>query len=82
MSSGIPLSSNFSNLSCQLGGFTLNGNINSQTAQSATIITINDPAVILNPSINSPTPVGYLRVSIGIKNDNSGPEYYYIPLYQ
>ena len=82
MSSGIPLSSNFRSLSCQLGGLTLNGNIQYNTAQSATVLTVNDPSVILNPSLSSETPVGYLRVSIGIKNDNTGPEYYYIPLYQ
>lgn len=82
MSTGIPLNSNFSSLSCQLGGFTLNGNINSQTAQSNVILTINDPAVIIPVPSPDKTIVGYLKVSIGIKSNNTGPEYYYFPLYQ
>ena len=79
--SGIPADSNFRKLSCELGGFTLNGNISQQTAFSATVVTIDDPAVILNPSLNSSSvPVGYLRVAIG--NTGSGPNYYYMPLFQ
>lgn len=76
MSSGIPLDSNFKNLSCQLGGLRLNGQvaysptvpaITGGTAESLTVITIDDSSVIQNPP---PVPFGgtlkgYLRVKIG-----------------
>ena len=45
MGSEIPLDSNFKNLSCQLGGLTLNGNVANGTAQSVNVLTINDPVV-------------------------------------
>ena len=62
------------NLSCQLGGLTLNGNVANGTAQSYTIVTINDPAVI-----QSVTP---LQVSGKFLQINIGGVIYYLPLYQ
>ena len=69
----IPLDSNFKDLSCQLGGLTLNGNVAQGTAKSLNIITINDPTVAqtLSKSITGK----FLQVNIGNVN-------YYIPLYQ
>ena len=81
MSGGIPNNSNFRNLSCQLGGLSLNGNVAQQTASSYTVVTINDPAVVRHPTLNnSTTPVGYLQLAIG--NTGSGPNYFYVPLFQ
>ena len=72
MSSEIPLNSNFRNLSCQLGGLTLNGNVAAGTAQNYNIVTINDPAVI---QTTTKTFTGtFLQMNIG-------GEFYYIPLY-
>ena len=82
MSSGIPLDSNFKNLSCQLGGFRLNGQlsyegitpvVNSGTAQSLNVITIDDPsaAQVLTKTITT----NFLQVTVG-------KEVFYIPLYQ
>ena len=73
MGSEIPLDSNFKNLSCQLGGLTLNGNVANGTAQSYTVLTINDPLVAqtLTKSITG----DFLQVNIG-----GVP--FYLPLYQ
>ena len=74
MGSEIPLDSNFKNLSCQLGGLTLNGNVANGTAQSYTIVTINDPAVI--QSVTPSQVIGkFLQINIG-------GVIYYLPLYQ
>jgi len=91
MPSGIPLDANYKNLSCQLGGLSLNGilnynnpTINGGTAQSLRVITIDDPAVVQAPHVVNEI-VGYLEVkvgnitSIGV-GDFSKP--FYIPLYQ
>ena len=69
----IPLDSNFKNLSCQLGGLTLNGNVSQGTASTLNIITINDPTVVqtLTKSITGK----FLQVNLGNEN-------YFIPLYQ
>ena len=62
------------NLSCQLGGLTLNGNVENGTAQTYTVITINDPAVIQSVS---PLQVSGKFIKIKIGQDD-----YYLPLYQ
>ena len=62
------------NLSCQLGGLTLNGNVANGTAQTYTVITINDPAVIQSVT-PSQVPGNFLKIKIG-QDD------YYLPLYQ
>jgi hypothetical protein len=64
---------NSNSISCQLGGFTLNGNVTNGTAQGLTVITINDPNVAqtLAPSITTE----FLQVNIG-------GVIYYLPLYQ
>ena len=69
----IPLDSNFKNLSCQLGGLTLNGNVAQGTANTLNVITINDPTVAqtLTKSITGE----FLQVNIS-------NVIYYIPLYQ
>ena len=87
MSNSIPSNSNFKGIGCQLGGLTLNGNILNGTAQSATFVTINDPAVIQNPGpIDPATVVGYLKVVIGNPNTPSGiidfTKPFFIPLFQ
>jgi hypothetical protein len=82
----IPQDGNFLGLSCQLGGLRMNGIVNystsspvptptptSGTAQSLTVLTIDDPAVVQTPSRS--TEPGYLQVNIGGTN-------YYIKLYQ
>ena len=82
----IPQDGNFLGLSCQLGGLRMNGIVDystsspvptptptSGTAQSLTVLTIDDPAVVQNPSTSSEQ--GYLQVNIGGTN-------YYIKLYQ
>ena len=86
-SGGIPLDSNFKNLSCQLGGLRLNGQVaypsipavTGGTAQSLTVLTIDDTSVKQTLVI---TATGeYLRVKIG----NTGvdaTDWYYIPLFQ
>jgi hypothetical protein len=71
--SEIPLNSNFRNLSCQLGGLTLNGNIANGTAQSNTVITINDPEVKITS--------GSLVLSGKFLKVKVGSEYFYLPLY-
>ena len=61
------------NLSCQLGGFTLNGNVANGTAQNYTVVTINDPAAIIDTSS-----VTHSNKFIKIK---VGQDDYYLPLY-
>lgn len=74
MSSGIPQDSNFKNLSCQLGGLRLNGNISQGTAISNNIITIDDPDSAI--TVNSPSPTGkFIQIKVGNQK-------YFIPLYQ
>ena len=73
MGSEIPLDSNFKNLSCQLGGLTLNGNVVTETAQSYTVLTINDPLVA--QTLSPPITGKFLQVNIG-------NQLYYLPLYQ
>ena len=88
MSSGIPLDSNFKNLSCQLGGLRMNGNVSQQTANSYTILRVDDPFVVQGPT-GLTGPVGYLQVNIGNTgsigptgfNGNYGLPFY-IPIYQ
>ena len=80
MTSGIPIDANFKSLSCQLGGLRLNGivnyndpSINGGTAESLTVLTIDDPASA--QSIDDLTISGkFLRIKVS-------NEYYYIPLY-
>jgi len=64
---------NSNSISCQLGGFTLNGNVTNGTAQDLTVITINDPnaAQTLTKTITGK----FLKINVG--ND-----FYYLPLYQ
>ena len=76
----IPLDANFKSVSCQLGGLRLNGIVNystpgitSGTAQSLSVITIDDPDTVQTTSRT--TPKGYLQVKI------AGSDYY-IQLYQ
>ena len=73
MSSGIPIDSNFKNLSCQLGGLTLNGNVTQGTASSLNIVTINDPTVV--QTLTKTITGKFLQVRTGSEN-------YFIPLYQ
>ncbi len=78
---------NFGNLSCKLGGFTLNGNLIQGTANSLSILTINDPTVIQNVLDTSGVLVGYFQVTVGNlstppngQSDFTKP--FFIPLYQ
>ena len=82
MSSGIPLDSNFKNLSCQLGGFRLNGQISyagvtpsvtGSTAQSLNVIVIDDSAAA--QTLTKTITTKFLQVTVG-------GTIYYIPLYQ
>jgi hypothetical protein len=78
MGSEIPLNSNFLGLSCQLGGLTLNGNVANGTAQSLTVVTINDPAVA--QTLSKTITGKFLKIQIGpVGSANS---VYYLPLYQ
>lgn len=78
MGSEIPLNSNFLGLSCQLGGLTLNGNVANGTAQSLTVVTINDPAVV--QTLSKTITGKFLKIQIGpVGSANS---VYYLPLYQ
>ena len=78
MGSEIPLNSNFLGLSCQLGGLTLNGNVANGTAQSLTVVTINDPAVA--QTLTKTITDKFLKVQIGpVGSANS---VYYLRLYQ
>ena len=74
MASEIPLNANFLQISTQLGGLTLNGNVANGTAQSYTVVTINDPAVVQNVS-KSQVAGKFLKIKVG-------SEFYYLPLYQ
>ena len=74
MSSEIPIDFNSKSLSCQLGALTLNGNVANGTAQSYTILTINDPAVIQTTS-RTQVAGKFLKVMVG-------QETYYLPVYQ
>ena len=65
---------NFRNLSCQLGGLTLNGNVNQGTASDVNIVTINDPNVLQDSS-------GMSISTKCVKVLVSGVAYF-IPLYQ
>jgi len=93
----IPLDANFKSMSCQLGGLRLNGIVNysdqspsppitTGTAQSLTVITIDDPAVAQDPPVPPDGSIwgnslkGSLQVQINNTTDPS--KYYYIPLYQ
>ena len=73
MSSGIPLDTNYRTIGCQLGGLTLNGNVNQKTASSFNVLIVNDPsaAQTLTKTITSK----FIQVNIGGVN-------YYLPLYQ
>ena len=73
MSSSIPQDSNFKNLSCQLGGLRLNGNVAQGTASSLNLVTINDPSVA--QTLTKTITGKFLQVNIG-------GEDYYVPLYQ
>ena len=76
MASEIPLNSNFRNLSCQLGGFTLNGNVTNGTAIDKTLITINDPDVTTGITpVDTSTIKKWLKIKVGADN-------YFLPLYQ
>ena len=91
MPSGIPLDANYKNLSCQLGGLHLNGivtypptvpAITGGTAQSLTVLTIDDTDVIsVSPIAVPPVISGYLRVKIGNTGVNA-TDWHYLPLYQ
>ena len=70
----IPTDSNFRNLSCQLGGLTLNGDTGLQTASSFNVITIDDPLAARGGLGMSPTNK-FLQVSVG-------GIIYFLPLYQ
>ena len=78
MGSEIPLNSNFRNLSCQLGGLTLNGTVSNGTAQTLSVVTINDTTVAqtLTKTISGK----FLQVQIGPVG--SVGSIYYLPLYQ
>ena len=75
MSTGIPLDSNFKNVSCQLGGLRLNGIVSQGTAQSKNVITIDDQNAIVVDTSGSISTNKYLPVIIGGTR-------YYLPLYQ
>ena len=68
----IPTDSNFRNLSCQLGGFRLNGCILNGTASSNNVLTIDDSNAINELEL---TPSGkFLKIKVG-------GVHYYLPLY-
>jgi hypothetical protein len=79
MGSEIPLNSNFKNLSCQLGGLTLNGNVVNGTAKNYNVVTINDPLVIQSVS-KSIVEGKFLQIQIGPTSDPNNT--YFLPLYQ
>jgi len=81
-STGIPLDSNFRNLSCQLGGFRLNGQVSyagvvpsvtGGTAQSLNVVVIDDPAAA--QTLTKTITTKFLQVKVG-------QEVFYLPLYQ
>jgi hypothetical protein len=69
----IPNNSNFMNLSCQLGGLRLNGNISNGTAINGNVLIIDDP--IAAQTLTKTITGKFVQINIagGI---------YYIPLYQ
>ena len=73
MSGGIPLDSNFKNLSCQLGGFTCNGVVTQGTANSLSIMTIDDQTVA--QTLTKTITGKFLQVNVA-------GSFYFIPLYQ
>ena len=86
------MDSNFKNVSCQLGGLTLNGNVLNGTASSLNLVTINDPSVIQQGPTGSTGPVGltgpigYIQIKIG-NDSTTGPigdftKPFFIPIYQ
>jgi hypothetical protein len=64
---------NSNSISCQLGGFTLNGNVTNGTAQDLTVITINDPNVA--QTLTKTITGKFLKINVG-------NAFYYLPLYQ
>ena len=66
-------SSNFKNLSCQVGGLTLNGNVSQGTAISLNVLTVNDPTVA--QTLTKTITGKFVQITI------SGT-IYYLPLYQ
>ena len=77
------MQANYNILGCQLGGLTLNGNIQNGTAQNNTVLTINDPAVIFDSSghtiIDTSGALLHTKNFIKIK---IGSGFYYLPVYQ
>ena len=85
MSSGIPCDINFNNISCQLGGLTLNGNVNNGTASNLSILTINDPTVIQVFKVSDMDNVGCIKINIGNINSTGNGDFtksFYLPIYQ
>jgi len=66
-------SSNFKNLSCQVGGLTLNGNVSQGTGISLNVLTVNDPTVA--QTLTKTITGKFVQITI------SGTVYY-LPLYQ
>ena len=64
---------NFRNLSCQLGGLTLNGNVSQGTASNVSIFTINDPAAV--QTLSKSHSGKFVQVFVG-------GVAYFIPLYE
>jgi hypothetical protein len=77
------MNANYNTLSCQLGGLTLNGNIQNGTAQNSTVLSINDPSAIFDSSghtiIDTSGALLHTQNFIKIK---IGSEFYYLPVYQ
>jgi hypothetical protein len=69
------MQANYNDLSCQLGGFTLNGNIQNGTAQSGIVVTINDPTAIVNNPVIDTSGNHFLKIKVG-------SHFYYLPVYQ
>lgn len=75
------MQANYNILGCQLGGLTLNGNIQNGTAQNSTVLTINDPAVIFDSSGHTIVDTSGALTNKFIKI-KIGSEFYYLPVYQ
>jgi hypothetical protein len=69
----LPMDSNFKNVSCQLGGLTLNGNVSQGTASSLNVMIVNDPTVA--QTLTKTITGKFVQVKIG-------SDTFYIPLYQ
>ena len=67
------MNANFNNLSCQVGGLTLNGNVAQGTGISLNVMTINDPTVA--QTLTKTITGKFVQVNIG-------GVLYYLPLYQ